>query len=651
MAVNLSPIGGVAAQFFDNSGNVLSGGKIFTYAAGTTTPQASYTSSSGATAHANPIILDAAGRVPTGEIWLTDGLQYKFIIKTSTDVQIGSYDNVIGVNSNFVNYTNSQEFQTATAGQTVFTLTTMAYQPGTNSLSVFVDGVNQYGPGALYAYQETSSTVVTFTSGLHVGADVKFTTSAINASSYGDASQIAFVGFKNQVGNVQDLADADGSNWIGFEPAGTSAVARSAQDKLRDTVSVKDFGAVGDGVVDDTIAIQAALNASTGGNVWFPVGTYKVTSTLTVPSRVRLVGNSKLQGGSSHIVSLTANPIFTATPVSGSYVFFDLYNMSVQGARDGTQEFATFAPSVSWAFSTVEGCYLVNIPKYSLLMTGVHFINNNFQNAVGLDFRGADCTCIANYIGFDTAHTASLATDGLLSITSAGAFTLEANYISSFPSPPSTIAPIPVRINGSQVITLLGNRIDGGSGRCVEIVAGSQKIVFLGNRFASITSNVPVFFSNVTQITFNDNVFDNLSAGQDFAEGASILLDIVVHNNQTNSRTDTTQHDFNPDVPNAARVSVIGPSLSAKNTTSTLYIRSPLYGRVITNTGGTGIQQLFFYPSIMQPTDMFYFSNTGARLVVTNGDTSTNVYDSSTSGYTTGKVMCYVAGTAVVGSV
>ena len=100
MAVNLSPIGGVAAQFFDNNGDPLSGGKIYTYAAGTTTPSPTYTSSTGGTPHANPIILDAAGRVPGGEIWLTDGAQYKFIIKTSTDVQIGSYDNIIGINSN-----------------------------------------------------------------------------------------------------------------------------------------------------------------------------------------------------------------------------------------------------------------------------------------------------------------------------------------------------------------------------------------------------------------------------------------------------------------------------------------------------------------------------------------------------------------------
>lgn len=235
MAVNLSPIGGVAAQFLDNSGNPLTGGKIYTYAAGTTTPQVSYTSAGGTTPHSNPIILDAAGRVPSGEIWLTDGFQYKFLIKTSADVQIGSYDNIVGINSNFVNYTNSQEIQTATAGQTVFTLTTMAYQPGTNSLSVFVDGVNQYGPGASYAYQETSSTSVTFTTGLHVGASVKFTTTAINAASYGDAQQISYT------------------------PPFTSSVPTNVEAKLAQTVSVKDFGAVGDGVTDDTAAFLSAF--------------------------------------------------------------------------------------------------------------------------------------------------------------------------------------------------------------------------------------------------------------------------------------------------------------------------------------------------------------------------------------------------------
>jgi hypothetical protein len=179
MAVNLSPVFGVAAQLFDDNGNPLAGGKIFTYLAGTTTNAPTYTSSTGAIAHSNPIILDGAGRVPSGEIWLTDGITYKFVVQDVANNLIGTYDNLTGINSNFVAFTNQQEIQTATAGQTVFNLATMQYQPGTNSLSVFVDGVNQYGPGAQYAYIETDSDTVTFISGLHVGALVKFTILAL----------------------------------------------------------------------------------------------------------------------------------------------------------------------------------------------------------------------------------------------------------------------------------------------------------------------------------------------------------------------------------------------------------------------------------------------------------------------------------------
>ena len=202
MAVNLSPIWGAGAQLFDNSGNVLSGGKIYTYAAGTTTPAATYTSSSGITANSNPIILNSAGRVPY-EIWLSDTIAYKFVLKDSNDTLIATYDNLVGINSNFVAYTGQQEIQTATVGQTVFNLTTMQYQPATNNLSVFVDGVNQYGPSASYAYVETDFDTVTFVNGLHVGASVKFTTaSSVNtipfvAPSVTTAQKNALSGISN----------------------------------------------------------------------------------------------------------------------------------------------------------------------------------------------------------------------------------------------------------------------------------------------------------------------------------------------------------------------------------------------------------------------------------------------------------------------
>lgn len=252
MAVLLSPVAGVAGQFFDNNGNPLVGGKLYAYVAGTTTPQASYTSAAGGTAHANPIVLDAGGRVPGGEIWLTDGLQYKFVLKTSTDTLIGTYDNVMGINSNFVNFTNQQEIQTATAGQKVFTLATVTYSPGTNSLSIFVNGVNQYGPGATYAYLETDSTTITFLTGLSVGASVKFTTSQLNSG-----------------------ASAVTAAAISYTPAGTGAVPTTVQAKLRESVSVLDFGAVGDGVADDTAAFNLAATAlQSYQSLHIPAGNY-----------------------------------------------------------------------------------------------------------------------------------------------------------------------------------------------------------------------------------------------------------------------------------------------------------------------------------------------------------------------------------------
>jgi len=136
MAVFLSPVGGVAAQFFNNSGVILSGGKLYSYAAGTTTPKATYTSSSGVTAHTNPIILDSAGRVPGGEIWLTSG-SYKFVLNTSTDVLIATYDNVSGAVA--ASY-QVQNF-TGTGSATVFTLSTSSF--GENYTFVYINGVYQ----------------------------------------------------------------------------------------------------------------------------------------------------------------------------------------------------------------------------------------------------------------------------------------------------------------------------------------------------------------------------------------------------------------------------------------------------------------------------------------------------------------------------
>lgn len=184
MTVNLSMLAGAGAQFFDNNGVPLAGGLVYTYTAGTNTPQASYTTSAGSIAHANPIVLDSAGRVPTGgEIWLTDAVAYKFVLKTATSTTIGTYDNVTG-----------------------------------------------------------------------------------NAS-----------------GIYAAFAASSGSSLVGFIQSGTGAVATTVQARLRESVSIKDFGAKGDGTTNDTTAFQNALTyLSGGGELYIPPGTYIYTTTLNM---------------------------------------------------------------------------------------------------------------------------------------------------------------------------------------------------------------------------------------------------------------------------------------------------------------------------------------------------------------------------------
>jgi hypothetical protein len=380
MAVNLSPYGGVGAQFLDNAGNVLTGGKIETYAAGTTTPQATYTSSNGGTPHSNPIILDASGRVPGGEIWLTDGLSYKFILRDANDVLIATYDNVTGINSNFVAFTNQQEIQTATAGQTVFNLTTTSYQPATNSLSVFVDGVNQYGPGAQYAYLETDSDTVTFVTGLHVGAEVKFTTSQLNSSGL-------------QANAFQ----------VSYTPPFTNSVTTNVGLKLAETVSVKDFGAVGDGVTDDTAEINnaiVAVNAAGGGTVFFPEGTYLVSAVsgsvaISLLSNVTLNGDGinatiiKLKNaGNAHVINATtaSNVAITNLTVDGNRANQTSSVHGIRGASvdgyfiENVEVKETYAYGIGFQSGTFKRIKLNNVYVHDTGLDGIDLKNTNSNN-------------------------------------------------------------------------------------------------------------------------------------------------------------------------------------------------------------------------------------------------------------------------------
>ena len=129
-------------QFFDLNGAPLSGGLLYTYAAGTTTPLASYTDSTGNFANTNPIVLDSRGEA---NVWLS-GAIYKFALYTSAGVLIWTVDNISTNGSNLpVTDLNGDGTTTAFAVSDGFT-------------AIYINGVYQNRN----TYTATSGTV-TFT--------------------------------------------------------------------------------------------------------------------------------------------------------------------------------------------------------------------------------------------------------------------------------------------------------------------------------------------------------------------------------------------------------------------------------------------------------------------------------------------------------
>lgn len=96
MSYLLSPVFNDAQ--FDSAGDPLTGGKLYWYVAGTSTAATVYTDSSGATSHANPIVLDSRGE-PGNPIYLDSAVSYKAVLKTSADVTIRTLDGITGIAS------------------------------------------------------------------------------------------------------------------------------------------------------------------------------------------------------------------------------------------------------------------------------------------------------------------------------------------------------------------------------------------------------------------------------------------------------------------------------------------------------------------------------------------------------------------------
>lgn len=251
MPVTLSPLAGAAAQLFDNNGTILSGGKLYSYAAGTTTPQPTYTSNTGGTAHANPIILDSAGRIPGGEIWLDETLSYKFVLYTSTDILIGTYDNISNVSGTFSAFSFNASYPAGSVG------------------AVLQD--------AAFVFPSIAALRANTASGPN--------TSAIVQGYYAPGDQGAGV------------FDYDAADTTSLDNNGTiivDAAGRRWKRQLPDgSLNPQMFGAKADLIADDTAAIQDMFDAAddpAGNLIQLLGGQMIVSSTIYIANPVRMVG-------------------------------------------------------------------------------------------------------------------------------------------------------------------------------------------------------------------------------------------------------------------------------------------------------------------------------------------------------------------------
>jgi hypothetical protein len=120
--------------------------------------------------------------------------------------------------------------------------------------------------------------------------------------------------------NETGVINSGNANDISYTLTAAGATAQTVQTKLEQYISVKDFGAVGDGVADDTAEIQAAIDAvisSGGGMLYIPAGTYKTTSALTVSDASKI----NIQGAGKYITVITrannTGPILILENASG----------------------------------------------------------------------------------------------------------------------------------------------------------------------------------------------------------------------------------------------------------------------------------------------------------------------------------------------
>lgn len=206
-------------QFFDANGDPLVGGKLYSYIAGTTTPQATYTDESGSTANTNPVILDSRGEA---SVWFGAGT-YKLALKTAADVDVWTVDN-IGSDISVADLATG--IQTWLGTPTSANLrAAMVDETGTGAL-VFANAPTLVTPAVDVITEATPGAGVTIDGVLLKDSDVL--AQDVTGSATVNAPVVNATGTSSSAGVVRLFEDTDnGTNYVELKAPATLAANRS----------------------------------------------------------------------------------------------------------------------------------------------------------------------------------------------------------------------------------------------------------------------------------------------------------------------------------------------------------------------------------------------------------------------------------------
>ena len=206
-------------QFFDANGDPLVGGRLYSYIAGTTTPQATYTDESGSTTNTNPVILDSRGEA---SVWFGAGT-YKLALKTAADVDVWTVDN-IGSDISVADLATG--IQTWLGTPTSANLrAAMVDETGTGAL-VFANAPTLVTPAVDVITEATPGVGVTIDGVLLKDSDVS--AQDVTGSATVNAPVVNATGTSSSAGVVRLFEDTDnGTNYVELKAPATLAANRS----------------------------------------------------------------------------------------------------------------------------------------------------------------------------------------------------------------------------------------------------------------------------------------------------------------------------------------------------------------------------------------------------------------------------------------